>query len=193
MLNNANEALTFVERLVQAPLPVIMAFIIVLLGYALYRREKAYISVNFTFEVFRYVCFFIFYLINMKNIEKILNLAKNRIKYFTENKTGWYTGHEVYLKALTKELGEATKEIKENNSVYLEDELGDVLWDYLLLLSGLEEEGLIKREKVFERCYKKFSERIDYVTDKDEYEAWDEIKKIQKERRKEEHDDLYNK
>jgi len=62
----------------------------------------------------------------------------------------------------------------------------------MCLLTSLEKEWLIKKEKVFERAYNKFSERIDHVQSNDENTSWEEIKKIQKIKRQKEHDDLYN-
>lgn len=43
---DAGEALTLIERLSESPLNVILIVIICLLTYALYKREKSYISVN---------------------------------------------------------------------------------------------------------------------------------------------------
>jgi NTP pyrophosphatase (non-canonical NTP hydrolase) len=45
--------------------------------------------------------------------------------------------------------------------VLLEDELGDVFWDYICLLESLEQNGKIQKDKVFKRCWRKFSERLD--------------------------------
>ena len=128
----------------------------------------------------------------MENIKKLLEVAEKRIQYFIDKKIPWYTWHKVFLDWLVEELEEAKEEIKQNNSVYLEDELGDVFWDMMCLLTSLEQEWLIKKEKVFERAYKKFSERINYVQSREEMQSWEEIKKIQKQRRQKEHDDLYN-
>ena len=136
--------------------------------------------------------FLFFYRIIMKNIEKLLEVAEKRIQYFIDQKISRYTGHKVFLDWLIEEIDEAKQEIRENNSVYLEDELGDVFWDMMCLLTSLEKEWLIKKEKVFERAYNKFSERIDHVQSNDENTSWEEIKKIQKIKRQKEHDDLYN-
>lgn len=106
---------------------------------------------------------------------------------------GWYVDHKTFLNGLYEEIDEAKEEIRKDNSVYLEDELGDVFWDIMMVLIALEKEWLITREKVFERAYNKFSERIDYVQSRDEMDSWEKIKKVQKIRRKKEHDDLYKK
>ena len=97
----------------------------------------------------------------MQNIVKIKDLSKSRIQEFIETKHEWFYGHKTYVDGIDDEWVETKQEIKKDNSVHLEDELGDVLWDYMCLLHSLEEEKLISSpEKVFERCYKKFSERI---------------------------------
>ena len=72
-------------------------------------------------------------------------------------------------------------EFEEEKRVYLEDELGDVFWDYICLLESLEQTGKISKQKVFERCYTKFSERLN-VTDGSDNGDWQEVKKKQKER-----------
>ncbi len=128
----------------------------------------------------------------MQNIEKLLKLADDRVRYHIENNGDWFTGHQVFIDSIREEMQEAINEIKTDNSVYLEDELWDVFWWIICLLTTFEHEWLIKREKVFERAYNKFSERISYVQWKQQEKSWEEVKKIQKQRRQKEHDDLYN-
>lgn len=122
--------------------------------------------------------------------KKIKNLSLKRIKYFLENKVEFYKWHKTYLDWLKNELIEAQEEIKDNNSVYLEDELWDVFWDYICLLHCLQNEWKISSvEKVLERCYKKYIERIwkDWIWNW----IWEDIKKIQKEELRIEHNNLY--
>lgn len=95
---------------------------------------------------------------------------------------------ETYIDGIQDELREVQEEMKENNSVYLEDELGDIFWDYLNLLYCLEEKWLIKKEQVFRRCENKFSERTKGLG---EWLSWEEIKSKQKERLLAEHTKLY--
>lgn len=133
----------------------------------------------------------------MKNIfKKIVNLSESRIKEFEENKGmhgGFYRWHKTYIEWVECELKEACDEIRKNNSVYLEDELWDVFWDYICLLNSLKEEGYIESvENVFKRCDKKFGERIPFVRENKNEWAWWEIKKIQKQELKEEHNNKYN-
>lgn len=152
-------------------------------------------SVNFFVKFLGMYAFLFFYSYYMKNIGKMLILAERRIKYLIENKVEHYTGHQLYIDAVENELEEAKHEMRKDNKVYLEDELGDVFWWMICLLTSMEKEWLIKKDKVFERAYNKFSERIDYVQsnrDWSEGEKWEEIKKLQKIKRQKEHDDLYN-
>jgi len=129
----------------------------------------------------------------MKNIfEKIIKLADKRVDFHIKNdKKNWVEKHsiDVYKKWLIWEVEEAFDEIKENNSVYLEDELWDIFWTYIVLLQGLQKKWYITSvEKVFERSFNKFSERLDYVV-KNNYDwAWKEIKDIQKNKIKKEHE-----
>jgi NTP pyrophosphatase (non-canonical NTP hydrolase) len=79
-------------------------------------------------------------------------------------------------------------EMDAGKRVYLEDELGDIFWVFICLLEWLEQEWKIEKQRIFERCYQKFSERIGndglWVAD------WDEVKKLQKERLKQEQESL---
>ena len=128
----------------------------------------------------------------MKNLlEKINNLSEKRIKFYWENEgDGFYKWSKTYFDQIPLELEEALEENKLNNSVYLEDELWDVLWDYLCLLNWLKSEWKISSvEKVFERSYKKFTWRIDEETWGNNWE-WKEVKKKQKEELKEENEML---
>ncbi|MDD3145418.1 MAG: MazG nucleotide pyrophosphohydrolase domain-containing protein [Candidatus Gracilibacteria bacterium] len=122
--------------------------------------------------------------------KKIKDLSEKRIKYLIEKQIPFYKGNKTYLDGIRDELYEVEDEIKEKNSVYLEDELGDVFWNYLCLLHSLENEGKITNaEKVFERCYKKFGERVGY--DGDGGHNWQEVKDKQKQELKLEHNKLY--
>jgi len=76
----------------------------------------------------------------MKNIEKILKLSEKRIDYLIKMDNSWYIDHTTFLNGLYEEIDEAKAEIKKNNSVYLEDELGDVFWDLMMTLIALEKE-----------------------------------------------------
>ncbi len=123
--------------------------------------------------------------------KKIRELSSKRIKYLIENQISSYEWHKTFLEYLKWEIDEVIDEIKDNNSVYLEDELWDVFWVYLWLLHSLENEWKITGvDKVLERCYDKFTQRV--WVNWEWGKNWNEIKVIQKEKLKQEHNKLYN-
>jgi len=132
----------------------------------------------------------------MKNLlEKINTLSKKRIKFYEKNNwDNWfYKWSETFFEQISLELQEVLDENKLNNSIYLEDELWDVLWCYLNLLHSLKNEWKITSvKKVFERSYKKFTWRIEEETWENNWK-WNEIKKSQKEELKKENDLIYKK
>lgn len=78
-----------------------------------------------------------------------------------------------------KEIEEVREELDSGRQCYLEDELGDVLWDYLNLLYNLEDEGKISLISVFKRASKKYDERIATIANGG---SWASIKEKQKAR-----------
>ena len=96
---------------------------------------------------------------------------------------------KTYAEWIIDELKEAEDEMRENNSVYLEDELWDIFWDYLNMLYCLEKKWYITKENVFKRCEKKFLERTDALRNEI---SWNDIKKKQKKELLEEHNTKYN-
>lgn len=89
----------------------------------------------------------------------------------------WFKGSETYLDALSDEIAEVKSELDSNRQCFLEDELGDLLWDFVCLIEHLELEGKIIKKQVFRRALKKYSER---VTFREEDETWESIKQKQK-------------
>ena len=123
----------------------------------------------------------------MNDLLKIfLELQERKVKdeekknyFFDINKLIWWFDGEVK---------EAKDEIKRNNSVYLEDELGDIFWTYMRLLYSLEKEWYIDAKRVFERCETKFRQRVEAVENDI---SWDDIKTLQKETLEKEHKKRY--
>jgi NTP pyrophosphatase (non-canonical NTP hydrolase) len=95
---------------------------------------------------------------NSEYISKLFALVGSKIEL--DEKANWSEGSTTYFQELKKEIDEVSDELDSNRQCYLEDELGDVFWDYLNLLRNLEAEGKILTEKVFERASKKYEERL---------------------------------
>jgi len=112
----------------------------------------------------------------LSNFEKLILLSKEKEKF--DKKHIWSEGSKTFIEELKKEIEEVIVEYNNEKQIYLEDELGDVLWDYLNLLVNLEVENKIDFKRVFTRANKKFSQRVSGIN----YNSnWNEIKKKQKE------------
>lgn len=126
-------------------------------------------------------------------LKKLIETVK--VKNTIDQKQAWYNWPITYLKWLEDELVEVTNEIKENNSVYLEDELWDILWNYLNLLEWLKIEWKIESiEKVIQRAENKYINRINAINNQEDNKrgmSWKEIKEKQKEELKREHLERY--
>lgn len=117
-----------------------------------------------------------------KQLPDILKLAEIRMKYLQSwGGHGFYKWPETFFEWLLDEIEEVKVEFELWKRVFLEDELGDVFWDYICLLESLELEWKIDKQKVFKRCFEKFSERLNTLDGSDNGD-WQEVKKIQKER-----------
>ena len=113
----------------------------------------------------------------MTNLSQLLEIVRR--KNAIDQQNDWYSGSETYFEEIKKELEEVKVEIDSGRQPHLEEELGDVLWDYLNLLTSLEKEGKIELEKVFERAIVKYGERIDAI---EKGGSWSKIKATQKKR-----------
>ncbi len=87
--------------------------------------------------------------LNIENLLEIVHAKQVSMKTYN-----WSNDSTTFPQEIRKELNEVELEIAANRTCYLEDELGDVLWDYLNLLQGLENEGKINIETVFSRSLK---------------------------------------
>lgn len=125
---------------------------------------------------------------DMKNLEGLIAVARE--KNAIDETSDWCEGSVTYWREIKLELDEAAQEMDADKRCYLEDELGDVLWDYLNLLLCLENEGKISLEGVFERSLAKYGERIEGIK---QGRAWEEIKEIQKLRLAREQDEMNRK
>ncbi len=138
-----------------------------------------------------------------KIIKKILELSDYNIKNNTfaiRQNAG-----KKYLIETIEEIKEALIEYKENNKIYLEDELGDIFWDWLQAVKIAERDGLIKNaDNVFQHLLEKYTERLE-ILDTNEYQKekikydndhisqeWINVKNKQKAELKRKHIKLYN-
>lgn len=117
----------------------------------------------------------------MKEFETLLRIAKRKNEYDKNNP--WTDGALTYLSEMKKELDEVLEELEEDRLCYLEEELGDILWDYLNFLLALIDERNISIQSVINRANQKYEERVSGLENNID---WEEIKKIQKKRLKKE-------
>ncbi len=138
----------------------------------------------------------------LKEIKKIFELSEYNVEknYFAKREDAAIK----YLEEAKEEIDEAILECRDKNAIYLEDELGDIFWDYLASIKVLEKEGKIRSiENVFKNCFRKYSERLEILElekykewhnnpKKDEVpKEWKKIKNKQKKSLKEKHEKLY--
>ncbi len=123
------------------------------------------------------------------DIQEIIQLSEVKYQHEIELQNE-YSSRKPYLEEIKKEINEVTEEIKKHNHIYLEDELADVLRDYINLLVGLKNEWYISKvNSVIETCKEKYGKRI---SDKLEGIVREETKKQQKKDLKERHSKYYN-
>ncbi len=111
----------------------------------------------------------------MEQFDKLFEIAKRKAS-FDESNT-WSNGSETYLAEIKSEVDEVIEEIPRARKCYLEDELGDVLWDYLNVLTALEKELGIDTKAVLLRACRKYEERVSGI---EIGEKWSDIKEQQK-------------
>ena len=109
------------------------------------------------------------------HFSSLFDIARRKAKY--DNTNTWYKGSETYFDALYQELEEVGEEITQTRLCYLEDELGDVLWNYLNLLIALEKEQGIDPTSVLSRAVNKYQQRVATIENNG---SWAEVKAEQK-------------
>lgn len=111
----------------------------------------------------------------MKSFNTLVHIARRKNHFDQTNP--WSNGSSTYLAEICKEVQEVSDEIAQDRQPYLEDELGDVLWDYLNLVLALEKEKGIRLEDVLARATRKYEERISGI---ENGIPWQETKEKQK-------------
>ena len=118
----------------------------------------------------------------MKEIEELIELSIINDKIDIKRKEDKFLSIEWAVNELLSEIREVKEEIKPNNTPFLEDELGDIVWGWMMLVQKLKAKGLVtSHENIIKRALKKYQERILSLTGtKSDYEVWNKIKKEQK-------------
>lgn len=111
----------------------------------------------------------------MDSFQGLVKIARR--KNIFDQGNNWSNGSETYLSEIQKELVEVEEEIPKQRFCYLEDELADVLWDYLNIVLALEDEAGVDFNSVLERACRKYEERISGI---ENGQLWKEIKVRQK-------------
>jgi len=118
----------------------------------------------------------------MKEIEKLIELSAKKHQIDIKRADKKYLDSHWILENLLGEVEEVKEELKANNIAHLEDELSDVLWDWMILIENLKDEGYItSHQNIIKRALKKYEERILPLHGDDrDYEIWKQVKVKQK-------------
>jgi len=111
----------------------------------------------------------------MKAFNQLLSIAKRKTHF--DNQHARIDEYRRYLTAIKEEVDEVVEELPKNRQCYLEDELGDILWDYLNVLTSLEKEIGLDTETVLKRACQKYEQRMSGL---EEGKKWADIKEKQK-------------
>jgi NTP pyrophosphatase (non-canonical NTP hydrolase) len=115
-------------------------------------------------------------------MKSLIELVAYKHQIDLKRKEAKYISNSWLLDEIVAEVKEVREEIKPNNTPYLEDELGDILWGWLMLVEKLRADGLISsHENIMARALKKYKERIEPLrgTPIDD-KTWQEVKLKQK-------------
>lgn len=111
----------------------------------------------------------------MQHIDKLFQIAKRKSEF--DNSNPWYSGSQLYLTEMKNEVDEVVEEIPKHRRCYLEDELGDVLWDYFNAILSLEKEAGVTLDSIIARACRKYEERVGAI---ENGIPWDDVKQQQK-------------
>lgn len=110
----------------------------------------------------------------MEAFETLLNIAQRKATF--DKTSSWSDGAETYINEIKNEVDEVIEELPKGRVCYLEDELGDVLWDYVNALIALEGEKGVSVESVLKRACQKYEQRVSGI---EGGKQWQEIKELQ--------------
>ncbi len=111
----------------------------------------------------------------MHSFDQLITIAKRKSEFDRTKKPQAFA--HTYLQEIKNEVDEVIEEIPNNRLCYLEDELADVLWDYLNAVLLLEKEQGVDLHSVLTRACKKYNQRVTAI---EQGRTWAEVKKEQK-------------
>lgn len=119
----------------------------------------------------------------MEALEKLLALAKHKQQIDLKRGEAKFMNPHWLLDSIRDEVEEVREELKADNKAYLEDELSDILWGWMILVEKLKDEHYVGSHKeIMKRALKKYEERILPLNgDAGDHEIWREVKGRQKE------------
>ena len=125
----------------------------------------------------------------MENFKKLIELVEIKNRIDIKRGEEKYLDINWALDEIISEVQEVRDEIKESNHTYLDDELADILWGWLMLVKKTNYKNLSSDIKsITDKALIKYSQRITPLNgDKQDYKRWKEVKEIQKRRLEEEH------
>jgi len=114
----------------------------------------------------------------MREFQTLLELVRRKSEI--DGESDWPSGATMYyLSEIKKEVDEVAEELPKRRTCFIEDEFGDVLWDYLSALVSAEKEKDVNLQNVLDRACRKYEERVSGI---ERGELWDDVKERQKAR-----------
>lgn len=111
-----------------------------------------------------------------KKFEEMFEIIKHKVTMDLEGR--WMSPDTLEaFDWLIDEVSEAKDEYNAKKTVYLEDELWDVIWSVFRVIELIDREWIVKKERIYDRVIKKYTERVYGL---EAWKAWDDIKKVQK-------------
>lgn len=111
----------------------------------------------------------------MNELNELIDIAKR--KALLDQHSSWCAGASTYLQEIKNEVDEVIEEMPNQRLCFLEDELADVLWDYVNSLVALEKECSVSINSVLRRACKKYEERVSAI---ESGVDWASVKQTQK-------------
>jgi len=106
-----------------------------------------------------------------KKIKKLANGCREYDPFYQE------TNSNKYIEWIKNEIYEMEEEIKKWNNNELEKEIGDIYWNFLMIINKLQDEWKIEEKNVYKKLYQKMKKRKAHVVWKKKV-SYDEAIKI---------------